>query len=301
MTKLPCEVIRDLLPLYDDDAASPASCRLVEEHLAGCPGCRQELEQLRRPLAIPADTDTSLLRRLRRRQRRSALLWGLAFVAVLFAVVLWPLLLTIQDQSQQYTAADLEITQTEDGRPLLQLSPRARGATMYAIYSADTDGETEIYLGFGHRTRALDWLYWVQGQLARVQSGEKLLGWGCPASVYQLEPMRADWDTDRLFDSRNSRLLPFSPTCRKMFVSSAYGSWQCVYYGIFPCTEGFVLDESVTRVWLQTLTVADVNAFAAEAAEQAGEQLGQIGSGRQHTVFLPVPDDPGDRVLLWEK
>ena len=113
--------------------------------------------------------------------------------------------------------------------------------------------------------------------------------------------MRADWDTDRLFDSRNSRLLPFSPTCRKMFVSSAYGSWQCVYYGIFPCTESFVLDESVNRVWLQTLTAADVNAFAAEAAEQAGEQLGQIGSGRQHTVFLPVPDDPGDRVLLWEK
>ena len=86
MTKLPCEVIRDLLPLYADDAASPASCRLVEEHLAGCPCCRRELEQLRRPLAIPADTDTSLLRRLRRRQRRSALLWGLAFAAVLFSV-----------------------------------------------------------------------------------------------------------------------------------------------------------------------------------------------------------------------
>ena len=53
MTKLPCEVIRDLLPLYADAAVSPASCRLVEEHLAGCPGCRRELEQLRRPPGHP--------------------------------------------------------------------------------------------------------------------------------------------------------------------------------------------------------------------------------------------------------
>ncbi len=61
--------------------------------------------------------------------------------------------------------------------PAAAAEPPGQGSDDYAIYSADTDGETEIYLGFGHRTRALDWLYWVQGQLARVQA-EKLLGLG---------------------------------------------------------------------------------------------------------------------------
>ena len=44
--KLECDVIRDLLPLYAEKLASPASSALVEQHLAACPACRAELEQL---------------------------------------------------------------------------------------------------------------------------------------------------------------------------------------------------------------------------------------------------------------
>ncbi len=42
-----CEIIRDLLPLYADDACSRASRKLVEEHLAECPACAEELEKLK--------------------------------------------------------------------------------------------------------------------------------------------------------------------------------------------------------------------------------------------------------------
>ena len=38
--KLDCDVIRDLLPLYAEKLASPASSALVEQHLAACPACR---------------------------------------------------------------------------------------------------------------------------------------------------------------------------------------------------------------------------------------------------------------------
>ena len=38
--KLECDVIRDLLPLYAEKLASPASSALVEQHLAACPACR---------------------------------------------------------------------------------------------------------------------------------------------------------------------------------------------------------------------------------------------------------------------
>ena len=48
--KLDCDVIRDLLPLYAEKLASPASSVLVEQHLAACPACRAELEQMEKPV-----------------------------------------------------------------------------------------------------------------------------------------------------------------------------------------------------------------------------------------------------------
>ena len=41
-----CDVIRDLLPLYADDACSEASRKIVEEHLADCPECGGMLRRL---------------------------------------------------------------------------------------------------------------------------------------------------------------------------------------------------------------------------------------------------------------
>lgn len=41
-----CEIIRDLLPLYHDNACSPDSRAFVEEHLAGCASCRGIAEKL---------------------------------------------------------------------------------------------------------------------------------------------------------------------------------------------------------------------------------------------------------------
>lgn len=50
--KLDCDVIRDLLPLYAEKLASPASSALVEQHLAECPACRAELEQMEKPVPV---------------------------------------------------------------------------------------------------------------------------------------------------------------------------------------------------------------------------------------------------------
>ncbi len=42
-----CEVIRDLLPLYADDACSEKSRALVNEHLLDCAACRDMLQRIR--------------------------------------------------------------------------------------------------------------------------------------------------------------------------------------------------------------------------------------------------------------
>ena len=82
--KLSCDVIRDLLPLYTDQAASAGTTALVEEHLASCSACREELRSL--GAALPAETETAEpLRRFRRWWRRRQVL--IAVTAILVTAV----------------------------------------------------------------------------------------------------------------------------------------------------------------------------------------------------------------------
>ena len=55
--KVSCDVIQDLLPLYTDQAASADTVALVEEHLASCPACREDVykrqpHRLMKPVAL---------------------------------------------------------------------------------------------------------------------------------------------------------------------------------------------------------------------------------------------------------
>ena len=45
--KMDCEIVRDLLPLYADNACSGKSRDIVEEHLMECPDCRDLMDRLR--------------------------------------------------------------------------------------------------------------------------------------------------------------------------------------------------------------------------------------------------------------
>ena len=58
---VPCEVIRDLLILYEDDVCSEESSRIIKEHIEDCAGCRKAYEQAKETFppvsAIPEETD----------------------------------------------------------------------------------------------------------------------------------------------------------------------------------------------------------------------------------------------------
>ena len=83
-----CEIVRDLLPLYAEHIASPASTALVEEHLKTCPACRAELAQMEKPVPVqPEKEPDAPLRTLKlavtRRQLRAAVCTAAAIVLVL--------------------------------------------------------------------------------------------------------------------------------------------------------------------------------------------------------------------------
>ena len=45
--KYPCDIIQDLLPLYQDDICSESSKSVIEEHLVECPSCKDMLKKLK--------------------------------------------------------------------------------------------------------------------------------------------------------------------------------------------------------------------------------------------------------------
>lgn len=51
--KLPCELIRDLLPLYHDGVCGETSKTLVETHLKECPDCTKALTAIDAEIAVP--------------------------------------------------------------------------------------------------------------------------------------------------------------------------------------------------------------------------------------------------------
>lgn len=59
--KFPCDMIRDLLPLYKDNICSDASKDIIEDHLSVCEDCREYYERMSEPLPeISSDSKNSL-------------------------------------------------------------------------------------------------------------------------------------------------------------------------------------------------------------------------------------------------
>lgn len=59
MSKIPCDVIKDLLLLYEDDVCSEQSKDIVEEHLSECAECRQYYERMTEKLPEFSEKETS--------------------------------------------------------------------------------------------------------------------------------------------------------------------------------------------------------------------------------------------------
>ena len=95
--KLSCDVIRDLLPLYAAGACSGESAAQVEEHLAGCPACRELLEGLKQEEAeapvpeVSAGESTEVLARTARMVSLRAVgaVVGVAAILLVWMVYFW--------------------------------------------------------------------------------------------------------------------------------------------------------------------------------------------------------------------
>lgn len=76
MNRYSCDVIQDLLPLYEDGCCSKESGAIVEAHLAECPQCREALEEMRLPFSsVPSIADLTAEQTAKKGLRKLRKLW----------------------------------------------------------------------------------------------------------------------------------------------------------------------------------------------------------------------------------
>ena len=98
--KLPCEIVQDLLPLYEEDLCSPVSRAAVEEHLQECEKCRgliEDIQKLKEPeMPVEARAEEQAVTRSFRKIHRK---WRASLLAMLLVVPV--LLMTVNQIRRQ--------------------------------------------------------------------------------------------------------------------------------------------------------------------------------------------------------
>ena len=86
MSKLPCEVVKDLFPSYIDELTSELTNNLVKEHTAECEDCRQTLESMKSPEIEHAEQsqrkEIDYLKKTRKKNRKNVFVSILVVLAV---------------------------------------------------------------------------------------------------------------------------------------------------------------------------------------------------------------------------
>ena len=108
--KLPCELIRDLLPLYHDGVCSGVSKTLVHEHLKACEACGKMLNNLDAEIQVPKlEADAAKpLKSIKRRWHKKTWLMGL--LIGLAAFILWGNLTqscSVPIKAEEYTVTNV--------------------------------------------------------------------------------------------------------------------------------------------------------------------------------------------------
>ena len=93
MNKIPCEIIRDLLPSYIDQLTSDKTNLAVEEHIKECPACEQILKKMRGDVEqtlLPDQKDEKEIRFLEKNVKRNQqiALWSIFGTILMFCIFL---------------------------------------------------------------------------------------------------------------------------------------------------------------------------------------------------------------------
>lgn len=125
-----CNIIRDLLPLYAEDLASPDTRTLVEAHLCSCEECTSVLSSMRKSPPIPAEGSAESLNKVKKTIRRRRILSVMAAVmtVITIASAVFTYMFTPFQLTKEQALEDFYVR--EDGAVVLDYSPYVTGRSL---------------------------------------------------------------------------------------------------------------------------------------------------------------------------
>lgn len=148
-----CDIIKDLLPLYAENMCSDDSRQAVAEHIAECESCRNELKKINTDVAIQADSDVSMFKRIKKRARIEKIV--ISIVSIVFVLsALWfaQFILINTDCAMSYErynmAENVKVEVDEDGLLWLCTDNEASTYDYYFPMPVDANGVKMTENGF---------------------------------------------------------------------------------------------------------------------------------------------------------
>ena len=186
-TNFDCDVVRDLMPLVIDDAASGTSRGIVETHLKECPDCRTAMEEMRAELAerkaVPADGDfVRFVKNMGKKLRRKKVIAMLSLVVGLVSLVIG-IYAYLANNSRNIDLTPENVVFALDEEGYLTVTHTIEGK--YGYTGMGTGGIADSGILYFHMTRSMlpdysgekltgtiqetmDWLYWNGEELCTV-------------------------------------------------------------------------------------------------------------------------------------
>ena len=111
--RIPCEIIRDLMPMYADGLTSETTNREIRVHLEECGTCREMYERMKADMEGVSQTagkpsEIDYLKKVRRRNVRNVVL-GAAGVFLVMGTVLFMKLFVIGYPTESYMVAYTDV------------------------------------------------------------------------------------------------------------------------------------------------------------------------------------------------
>ena len=147
-----CEIIRDLLPLYADEICSESSKQLVEEHIAACESCKNELEDYRYNTGIDNDeidekqAIQNFSKKLKKSNLKKTVISVVLCLTLIFSV---GYIMFVPETTQKYTddLVNVKIPVDEGIDAHINL-PNYRKISWFTVYNEEK--EVDVYLTVKH-------------------------------------------------------------------------------------------------------------------------------------------------------
>ena len=128
--KISCNIIRDLLPLYAEDLASEDTRAMVDEHLCGCEGCTNFLNQIKQDTPVLMETETETLNKVKKTiiRRRALSIMASVFTLLTLASLVFTFLFTPFQLTKEQALDDFYVR--EDGAIVVDYSTYVIGRSL---------------------------------------------------------------------------------------------------------------------------------------------------------------------------